>query len=214
MSESLSQVLWAFGFAGLGVLRSREIDPSLSEGRSWLAAASARNAPPYHGTSQATGGRQCQRIWLVSAVFGDSAFCRQLPPVATAGLHKGSIRAGVAPSTFDEVGLPRACDLSPQRTSARAGLAIAKVRSIEARPMTDQRHRHSSWAASARLLVSRAFSVPSPTRGSRVSRWRTGAPRVTRSANGLKLHAASSASSARLKRPIRNENSAVLKSAL
>ena len=27
MSKSPSQVLWAFGFAGLGVLRSEEIDP-------------------------------------------------------------------------------------------------------------------------------------------------------------------------------------------
>src|SRR5712691_1787887 len=59
-------------------------------------------------------------------------------------------------------------------------------------------HRHSYWAASARLLVSRAFAAPSPTRRSRVSLWRTGAPRMTPSRTGLKSHPVSSTSSAQL----------------
>jgi hypothetical protein len=32
VSESLCQVLWAFGFAGLGVLRREEIDPLFHRG--------------------------------------------------------------------------------------------------------------------------------------------------------------------------------------
>jgi hypothetical protein len=50
---------------------------------------SNRRPPPYHGTSQATGGSRWQRIWPVFAVCGPERFaadCRRLQP-------RGSIKA-------------------------------------------------------------------------------------------------------------------------
>jgi hypothetical protein len=50
---------------------------------------SNRRPPPYHGTSQATGGNRSQRIWLVFALSALSRFaadCHRLQP-------RGSIRA-------------------------------------------------------------------------------------------------------------------------
>ena len=52
---------------------------------------SNRRPPPYHGTSQATGRNPRQQFSLVFAASGAGRICHWLPPVATAGLHKGSI---------------------------------------------------------------------------------------------------------------------------
>jgi hypothetical protein len=50
---------------------------------------SNRRPHPYHALVAATGRNPRQRFALVSALFGP----RHLPPLATTGLHKGSIRA-------------------------------------------------------------------------------------------------------------------------
>src|SRR5881396_3490902 len=68
LSESPGQVLWAFGFAGLGGLGDR---PPPSEGGDLPQRAVAHGRrPAYHGTSQTTGGSRWQRISLISAVYG------------------------------------------------------------------------------------------------------------------------------------------------
>ena len=73
MSKSLRQVLWAFGFAGLGSLRSKKIDPLFSkrEGRvdTTLTMRSKRQLV-------ATDGKSFR---LVEPFFGGS----DLRPVAT-----------------------------------------------------------------------------------------------------------------------------------
>jgi hypothetical protein len=52
---------------------------------------SNRRPPPYHAIVAATGRNRRQRFSLDSAVFGRGPFASGLPPVATTGLHKGSI---------------------------------------------------------------------------------------------------------------------------
>jgi hypothetical protein len=66
---------------------------------------SNRRPPPYHGTSQATGGNQSQRIWLVFAVLRPGRFAADCH-----GLHpRGSIRApsSVVGLGYVAVGRPR-----------------------------------------------------------------------------------------------------------
>src|SRR5205823_5061290 len=70
---------------------------------------SNRRPPPYHGSSEATGGSRWQRIWLAFAVHGSSRFaggCHRLQPpgsikapsfVVGFGYIRGS-PAGVSPS--------------------------------------------------------------------------------------------------------------------
>ena len=58
-------------------------------------------------------GKRAQRMATDFACFygfWDDRICDQLPPVATTGLHKGSIRGlpDVEPSIFDELGSRRA----------------------------------------------------------------------------------------------------------
>jgi hypothetical protein len=53
---------------------------------------SNRRPPPYHGAPPASAGNLRQRISLVFALFSAWPSCERLPPVATAGIHKRSIR--------------------------------------------------------------------------------------------------------------------------
>src|SRR5919201_4458820 len=90
MSKSRRQVLWAFGFAGLGTLRSEEIDPvlhregtSATDGKRWQMCS----------FPCAPNGDRSQPMATVFACLGGfcaRAICDRLPLVATTGLHKGS----------------------------------------------------------------------------------------------------------------------------
>ncbi len=65
---------------------------------------SNRGPPPYHGSSQATGGSRGQRIWLVFAASGADAFasgCHWLRPL-------GSIKAPYSLSMRMTADAPRA----------------------------------------------------------------------------------------------------------
>src|SRR5438552_2720728 len=88
MSESRGQVLWAFGFAGLGVPGDRP-PPSQGGDLPQQVAAHGRR-PAYHATSKATGGGRWQRLSLVLAVSTVSRFacdCHRLQPRASTRLH-------------------------------------------------------------------------------------------------------------------------------
>ncbi len=71
VSESRRQVLWAFGFAGLGVLRREEIDPLLlREGSSrngWQPTADARLTMELRTQPVANHGNGFGRFYVVKA---------------------------------------------------------------------------------------------------------------------------------------------------
>jgi hypothetical protein len=67
-----------------------ESPPEQAEERSPLTDSN-RRPPPYHGTTQATGRNRRQRFFAYVCGFRGGPICDGLPPVATAGLHKGSI---------------------------------------------------------------------------------------------------------------------------
>src|SRR6266480_2006312 len=77
------QVLWAFGFAGLGVCGARKSTPSFTERGSSQPVASGGKRALYYGTSHATGGSRWQRFGLFSALPRS----RDLPLIATGCNH-------------------------------------------------------------------------------------------------------------------------------
>jgi len=87
--ESPGQVLWAFGFAGLGICGARRSTSSFqSGGRAAVASAHylGCNAPPYHALRSATGRNWRQAFWLVSAASSVGRFaagCVPLPPLGS-----------------------------------------------------------------------------------------------------------------------------------
>src|SRR5438105_5237412 len=83
-------------------------------------SCAGRGSPATGGSPRQTpclpwnvSGNRAQRMATDFACFygfWDDRICDQLPPVATTGLHKGSIRGlpDVEPSIFDELGSRRA----------------------------------------------------------------------------------------------------------
>jgi hypothetical protein len=52
---------------------------------------SNRRPPPYHAILLASGSQPAATVFACSRGFAAEAICDRLPPVATTGLHKGSI---------------------------------------------------------------------------------------------------------------------------
>jgi hypothetical protein len=83
---------------GSRTTKIKDRPPPSQRGNHSLVPASGRNAPPYHGTSKATGGSRRQRIWLVLAFTGPGRFasgCDRLQP-------RGSIKAPSEVVSFDD----------------------------------------------------------------------------------------------------------------
>jgi len=101
LSKSRGQVLWAFGFAGLGVLRR---STSSFAGRGPPATGgSPRQTPCLPWNFSGNGWQLVATVFACFCVFRDSSICRRLPPFATTGLHKGSIHGTALERTHPQL---------------------------------------------------------------------------------------------------------------